>query len=261
MAGKNPRALPAGSSYEGVVMVRGTIVAVLIAGIGLGDWCAFADNPKANSAKEQGDNEERSVKGVNDARKAYQESLHKLYEIYMNNGDKEKAKWVEEELKGFHLISKPAYRFDDVPGPKLDARENIKEANELFRAAMQYKDHGFGTEYTLNQRRAEILFQELIAKYQTSDKLADAAYELGDLYEGRAYKQYARAALYFERSSQWRKGGRTDARLRAAKLYDKQLNDRNKAIEMYREVVAHDTDADRLKEAEKRLGDLTGSKK
>ena len=148
-----------------------------------------------------------------------------------------------------------------MPSAKLDAKENIKEANEIFRTAMQYQDHGFGTEFTLNQRRAEILFQELISKYPTSDKIADAAYELGDLYEGRTYKQYARSALYFERSSQWRKGGRTDARLRSAKIYDKQLNDRNKAIEMYREVVAHDTDAERIKEAEKRLADLTGSKK
>ncbi len=222
---------------------------------------ALADNPKANSAKEAETNESSAVKAVSEARRTYQESLHKLYEIYSQNGEKEKAKWVEEELKGFHLISKPAYRFDDAPSAKLDGKDNIKEANEMLRLAMSYKDHGFGTEYTLNQRRAEILLQELIVKYPTSDKIDAAAYELGDLYEGRAYKQYARAALYFERSSQWRKSGRSDARMRAAKLYDKQLNDRNKSIEMYREVVAHDTDADRLKDAERRLSDLTGSKK
>ena len=73
------------------------------------------------------------------------------------------------------------------------------------------------------------------------------AYQLGDLYEGRAYKQYDRAAAYFERSFQWVKGTRTDARLRAAVLYDRQLNERSKAIELYREVVAHDTDPDRIK--------------
>jgi hypothetical protein len=39
------------------------------------------------------------------------------------------------------------------------------------------------------------------------------------------------------------------------------LSDRNKAIEMYRDVVAHDTDPDRVKEAEKRLADLTGTRK
>lgn len=217
-----------------------------------------ADKP--STVKEIDSAEQTAVKAVNEARKSYQESLHKLYEVYTNNHDREKARWVEEELKGFHLILKPAYRLDEVPGPKLDGKENNKDANELFRQASQYKDHGFGTDYILNQRRAEILFQELIARYPTSDKISDAAYQLGDLYEGRAYKQYSRAALYFERSFQWRKTGANDARLRAAKIYDRQLSDRNKSLEMYREVVAHDTDADRIREAEKRLAEITGRK-
>lgn len=207
------------------------------------------------------DSDEKAVKAVVEARKAYQDSLHKLHELYSRNGDREKLRWVEEELKGFHLASKPAYRLDDVPPATLTARENIKEANEMFRNALQFKDRGFGTEYILNQRRAEILLLDLLAKYPTSDKIAETAYELGDLYEGRAYRQYLRAAMYYERSSQWRKGGRSDARMRAAKLYDKQINDRSKALEMYREVIAHDTDAERIKEAERRLAELTGPKR
>jgi hypothetical protein len=221
----------------------------------------LADAAKANSAKEAESGEAAAVKAVLDARRAYQDSLHKLHEHYKINGDMEKTRWVEEELKGYHLILKPAYRLDDVPGAKLDGKENIKDANELFRAAMQYKDRGFGTDYTLNQRRAEILLNEVIAKHPTSDKISDSAYELGDLYESRAYRQYARAALFYERSAQWRKTGRTDARLRAAKLYDRQLGDRNKAIELYREVILHDTDPERVKEAERRMAELTGTRK
>jgi hypothetical protein len=56
------------------------------------------------------------------------------------------------------------------------------------------------------------------------------------------------------------KGNRSDARLRAAVLYDKQLNERTKAIELYRGVLEHDTDPDRIKQAEKRLGELLGRK-
>ena len=48
---------------------------------------------------------------------------------------------------------------------------------------------------------------------------------------------------------------------RAATLYDRQLNERSKAIELYREVIDHDTDPDRIKQAEKRLAELTGRKK
>lgn len=232
---------------------------LLVAGAALCGWQAIAQTKGKTTSV--GNSEEALVKSVSDSRKAYQESLHKLFEHYTQNGDREKARWVEEELRGFHLASKPAYRFDDVPPATLEGTENIKDANELLRQALQYKDRGFGSEYTLNQRRAEILLQELVARYPASDKISDAAYELGELYEGRAYKQYARSALYYERSCQWRKTGRTDARIRAARIYDKQLGDRSKAIEMYRDVVDHDTDSDRIKEAERRLADLTGGRR
>jgi hypothetical protein len=220
-----------------------------------------ADTPKINTAKEVADGEEKAVKAVNDSRKSYQDSLIKLYDLYSKSGEKERALWVEDELRGFHLINKPSYKLDDVPPPSLEGKENIKEANELFRQAMQYKDKGFGSDYILNQRRAEILFHDILSKHKTSDKIADVAYQLGDLYESRAFKQYPRSAAYYERAGQWRKGGLTDARMRAAKIYDKQINDRGKAIEMYRDVVAHDTDADRVKEAERRLGELTSTRR
>ena len=57
------------------------------------------------------------------------------------------------------------------------------------------------------------------------------------------------------------KGSRTAARMRAAVIYDKQLNDRAKAIELYRQEISHDTDTDRIKQAERRLAELTGSRK
>jgi TolA-binding protein len=168
-------------------------------------------------------------------------------------------KWVEEELKTYHLMTKPSYRLDiaDVPPATLEAKANIKEANNLYTEAMKYKDRGSGTDYLLNQKRAEILLQEILQKHPTSDKIADVAYQLGELYEGRAFKQADRAAAYFERSFQWRKGTHNDALMRAATIYDRTLNDRTKAIEAYREQIHHDTDPGRLKEAEKRLADLT----
>ena len=204
-------------------------------------------------------NDSESVERALAARKEYQASLVALYQHYEKTGDKGRMKWVEDELKNFHLIMKPSYRLDinDVPPATLEAKTNIKEANLLYVEALKYKDKGTGTDYTLNQRRAEILFQEILQKYPASDKIADVAYQLGDLYESKAFKQYDRAAAYFERSYQWRKGGRTDAVMRAAYIYDRLLNERTKAIELYREEIANDTEPARLKEAEKRLAELT----
>ncbi len=196
------------------------------------------------------------------ARKEYENSLKALYEHYQRVGDLQRMQWAEQELLGYHLLFKPSYNLDvrDVPPATLKAEQNIREANELYRLAMEYKGKGFGNDYILNQRRAEILLREILEKYPNSDKIADVAYQLGDIYESRAFRQYDRAARYFERAFQWMKGGRTDARLRAAILYDRYLNDKTRAIELYREHIAHDTDPDRIRQAERRLAELTSKK-
>lgn len=203
------------------------------------------------------------VRKVMNQRKEYQQSLIDLYAHYSNVGDRERAKWAEEELKAHHLAWKPSYRLDiqDVPPATLEPRNNSPEANSLFQLAVEYKSKpATGNDYILNQRRAEILFQEILQKHPDSDKIADVAYNLGDLYEGRTNKQYDRAAAYYERAYQWRKGSSTDARLRAARLYDKMLNERSKAIELYRETLTADTDKSRIAEAERRLAELTGGR-
>ena len=139
------------------------------------------------------------VERVLAARRDYQVALEQLRLHYMSAGDLERARWAEEELRQFHRINKQAYRLElDVPPPTLTASKNFPEANELYRRAMVYKDKGWtGTDYLDNQRRAELLFQQILTNYPESDKIDDAAFQLGDIYESRAYKQYRRAAWYF----------------------------------------------------------------
>jgi tetratricopeptide (TPR) repeat protein len=202
-----------------------------------------------------------SVERLLAARREYQTSLELLRQHYISAGDIEKARWAEEELIQFHRIAKQPYRLDlDVPPPNLQALHNYPEANELFRRAMQFKDHGWGSDYVDNQRRAELLFQQILSNYPQSDKISDTAYQLGDIYESRAYKQYGRAASYFERCFQWNPKTNLDARLRAARLYERSLNERARAIEIYREIVQHETDQKRVEEAQARLVALAGKK-
>jgi len=201
------------------------------------------------------------VERVLAARRDYQASLEQLRNHYQTSGDMERARWAEEEIRQYHRVPKQAYSLElDVPPPTLQASQNIYDANELFRRAMTFKDKGWGNDYVDNQRRAEILLQQLLTNYPQSDKIGDAAYQLGDLYEGRSYKQYRRAAQYYERAFQWNTNTNSDARLRAARIYDRQLTERSKAIELYRLVVAHETDPKRLHEAQKRLAELTANK-
>jgi hypothetical protein len=239
--------------------MRRFLTAVFVATVGLVVFASAqnpAPAPKGPSGKASTDIE--LVEKLNATRKQYQSTLEQLRQHYISSGEVEKSKWVEDELKHYHRLVKYAYRLDiDVPVPTLQAKQNIPEANELFREAMKYKDKGFGSEYVDNQRRAEILFQRLLDKYPESDKIGEAAYQLGDIYERyRPSPQYPRAAAYFERSYQWNKTRHDDARIRAARLYDKQINDREKARAIYKEVVNHDTDNNRVQEAKRRLEEL-----
>jgi TolA-binding protein len=200
------------------------------------------------------------VERVLDARKEYQVSLEALKAYYLSVHDLKRGKWAEDELVQFHRITKQAYRLDlDPPPPKLQPLYPIPEANELYRQAVAFKDKGW-TDYNDNQHRAEILLQQLLTKHPQSDKIADAAYLLGDLYEGRAFNQPERAAVYFERVFQWAPTTATDARLRAARLYDRKLGERSKAMELYREVMAHESDQRRVQEAQRRVLELTNQK-
>ena len=198
------------------------------------------------------------VHKLNMARVQYREALEDLRAFYIKNGDTERTGWVEDELKQHHRTMKYSYRqdVDDVPPEILQPKENSKDANTLIIEALKYKDKGFGTEYTDNQRRAELLLQRLLTKYPECDKIGEAAYLLGEIYE--KYKptpQYRRAAVYFERAVIWSKSY-PDSRMRAAHLYDKNLNERDKAKTLYKEVLTHDTDQKRVDEAKKRLDEL-----
>jgi len=220
-----------------------------------------AQQPSDKSKDKKSGNDQTLVERLLAARREYHESLQAVRAHYITVGDMERARWAEEELLQYHRIAKPAYNLLlDVPPKEMQALHNIPEANELYRQAMQFKDKGYGQEYTDNQRRAELLFQRLLTKYPQSDKISDTAYQLGDLYESKAYKQYARAAMYYERCFQWDSKTHFDARMRAATLYERQLNERNRAIEIYREITTHEVDQKRVEEATRRLTNLRGMK-
>lgn len=192
------------------------------------------------------------------ARKNYQKALEDLRAYYLRNGDLEKAKWAEQELIAYHRIPKRAFRLElDVPPPTLKGTVNIPAANRLYTRAMMYKGRGWGTEFIDNQRRAELLLQQLLTKYPQSNRISDAAYQLGDIYENRPYQHYRRAALYFERCYQWNPATQFDARLRAARIYDRHLLDRKRAMEIYKSVTLYETDPARIQEAVRRLRELS----
>jgi TolA-binding protein len=197
------------------------------------------------------------------ARKNYQIMMEKLRAHYLKVGDVERAKWAEEELLAYHRTPKQAFRLDlDVPPASLKGTVNVPAANKLYTKALTYKGQGWKVDYSYidNQRRAELLFQQLLTQFPQSNRISDTAYQLGDIYEGYPYKQYKRAALYFERCYQWQPTTQFDARLRAARIYDRFLFNREKAMKIYKEIQQFETDPARLQEAEQRMRELSQQK-
>ncbi len=189
------------------------------------------------------------------SRKEYQRNLETLRIYCLQTNQTEKAKWAEDELIQYHRIAKQPFIFDlDVPPVSLgtQAIQNSPEANEIYRRALTYKDRGWGTDYIDNQRRAEILLQQVLTSHPTSNRISDTAYQLGELYESKAYKQHNRAALYYDRSVQWNPQ-QAEARMRAAKLYEQYNIDRPRAAVLFKEVTTHDTDQRRVEEARHHL--------
>src|SRR5207248_2678617 len=96
----------------------------------------------------------------------YQRSLEQLRTHYLNSGDVERRGWAEEELRRYHRMTHQAYELAlDVPPPTLQGNQNIVDANQMFARAMSFKDKGWGTDYIDNQRRTELLLQQLLTQY------------------------------------------------------------------------------------------------
>jgi hypothetical protein len=246
------------------VSIRWIVASALVAGgIGAGVLAQSTPNTPTSSPGTKSETkagEVELVEAVLKARRDYWASLDKLRQNYVAANELEKIRWVEDELRSYHRMMKYSYRLDvkDVPPPTLQPKSNIPEANALFRRALEFKNRGTGDEYLDNQRRAEILYQAILERFPESDKIADAAYHLGDIYENyRPRPQFERSAAYYERSFQWNKAANTDARIRAARIYDRQLKMNDKAKELYKAVLNHDTNPGRVDEAERRLAELS----
>jgi tetratricopeptide (TPR) repeat protein len=220
-----------------------------------------AEPPPAKGKRTTARSDLEMVERLLAARKEYQTALEGLRAQYIGAGDVERARWAEEELIEFHRINKYPFRLElVVPPPTLQGKYNIPEANELYRQAIGYKDHGYNQDYIKNQHRAELLFQQLLTNYPQSNRISDTAYQLGDIYESKPFHQYDHAAVYFERCFQWNPVTHFDARLRAARLYERYLNERGHALEIYRDMVTHETDPKRVEEAQRKVTELSKKK-
>lgn len=175
-------------------------------------------------------------------RQSYRQSLAMLVEYYTKTGNNMKQKWAQKELKALDTTVKYKYIVEaEVAGPNLKASTPIPEADKLYEEAMML------------QRKAEKLviikddnllrlvldkYDQVIRKYPSSDKIDDAAFKAGEIYN--YFKDYTIALLCYQRTYQWNPQTTYPARFRAAFILDNRLHRRAEALELYQEALEKD---------------------
>lgn len=172
-------------------------------------------------------------------RRAYRETLVSQIDYYTRTGNNLKLQWARKELKALDSIPRYNYIIEaNLAGSGLRATTSIYEADNLYQNAVLLEKQAnvlliFKDEVLLRSIRDK--YNEVIRKYPTSDKIDDAAFRAGKIFEH--FKDYSIAVLYYQRTYQWDAETPYSAKYRAAYLLDKKLNRKPEALELYKQLL------------------------
>ena len=166
-------------------------------------------------------------------RSDYRAALAELVDYYTTSGDATKLQWARRETDS--LVQ---YRYlmpAEATQAALAATDSIEEADVLFEKAKQLYWEAKKLVVIVDDDKFRMAlrgFNKLITNYPTSDKIDDAAYRAGQIYEH--FKDYQIAAVYYQRAFQWDQNTPYPARFKAAYVLDKRLHMRKQALAIYR---------------------------
>jgi tetratricopeptide (TPR) repeat protein len=173
------------------------------------------------------------------SRKAYHQGLVALIDYYGRTGNNLKLQWARTELAALEQMPRYNYVIEaTVAGADLKASAAIAEADQLYVAAVEMQKDA---ERLVIVKDSDLLrlaldkYNQLIRKYPTSDKIDDAAFKAGGIYEH--FKDYSIALLYYQRAYQWDAATPYPARFKAAYILDSQMHRRSEALELYLQAV------------------------
>jgi tetratricopeptide (TPR) repeat protein len=201
------------------------------------------------------------------SREAYRQGLGVLEAYYARVGNYEKQQWARRELQSFDTMTKYDYILSpEFSMPNRRPIASIPEADRLYLEAEAFeKQAGLLPVLDLpilkddnSLRLALSKYNQLIKMYPSSDKIDDAAYKAGVIYE--YFKDYSIALLYYQSAYEWDSDGLYPARFRAARLMDKHLYRKDEALQVYQQAIKTEGRYERYREwrefAEKRIMQL-----
>ena len=188
------------------------------------------------------DKEVDTVEDMAMHRRAYRQSLESLIKHYRGTGNYMKRRWAQKELAALDAIAQYNYIIEaGVAGPGLKASREIPEADDLYYKALVLEDEARKLVVVKDKellRLALDKYNRLIRQYPTSDKIDDAAFRAGKIYE--EFKDYSIAVLYYQRTYQWDTETVYPARYKTAYILDRKLHQRSEALQIYRQALELD---------------------
>lgn len=179
-------------------------------------------------------------------RTQYAQLLRALVIYYNERGMADKAMWARSELADLQRVKAYDYIADAAtPVETLRPKDSIPEADKLFEEAMQLmKDGGHGVPIFYNQtimKKALAKLKELVEKYPTSNKIAQAAFYIGEIHKEYFEEKDNDIALqWYKRAVDWDPNIQLPARFQMAAVWDLRLHNRDKAIYWYQEAIEHE---------------------
>lgn len=182
------------------------------------------------------------VESLTEHRTAYRANLERLRELYQSKGYATKLSWAEYELKGLRAVKAFRYLLDaEIPSGELRPMTSIDDADALYSeglALMKKAGAGVPILYREDEMvQAADLFRRLIEQYPSSDKIDDAAFQLGEIHKDYLHNTETLALKWYERAFEWDPKTPHPARFQAAVTCEYRLHDRDRALELYQLVV------------------------
>jgi TolA-binding protein len=195
-------------------------------------------------------------------RQEYLQAVQLIVDYYGRMGDSRNLEMARRELSNLKKVPMYDYLGGVIPGPELRARVVSAEADTLYKEAMDI--YNKATKLVVWKQKGQLTLsadklKQLIRNYPSSDKIDDAAFYLGVIFE--SFKDYQLAFNYYERSFQWDERNPHPSRFKAAFILDKYLNEKDQALDLYQAaLVSEGTRHPSWKEhAEKRIPQLRGT--
>ena len=188
-----------------------------------------------------GETDVELVAAIDHERQEYAAALVKLANWYHQKGLHFKRTWAKRELRDLEKVQTYEYLIvEAAPPDEQTPTETSTSADELFQTAMRHYEAGNAGIVDLGKiGEARKKFMQLVRQFPKSDKIDDAAFYLGEIYDTHL-EDYNRALEWYRKAREWDPRGQYPARFNAAVIYHQKLNDPAKALELYRSALEHE---------------------